>query len=44
VNITITVNSIIPLREPVIDEYYDPVKKLFQKFIRIKKERMNNYL
>ena len=36
-NITITDNAIIPLKERVVDEYYDPVKKLFRKF----KERKN---
>ena len=34
------INSIILLKEAVVDEYYDPVKKLFQKFKRIKKERI----
>jgi succinate dehydrogenase / fumarate reductase iron-sulfur subunit len=31
-DITITDNSIIPLKERVVDEFYDPLKKLFQKF------------
>jgi succinate dehydrogenase / fumarate reductase iron-sulfur subunit len=29
-HITITDNAIIPLKERVVDEYYDPVKKLFR--------------
>lgn len=29
-SIAITDNAIIPLKERVVDEYYDPVKKLFQ--------------
>ncbi len=29
-SITITDNAIIPLKERVVDEYYDPVKKLFR--------------
>jgi len=37
-NITITVNSIISLKEPVVDKYYYPVKMLFQKGKPIKKE------
>jgi len=31
-NITITDNAIIPLKERVVDEFYDPVKKLFRRF------------
>lgn len=31
-HITITDNAIIPLKERVIDEFYDPVKKLFRIF------------
>jgi succinate dehydrogenase / fumarate reductase iron-sulfur subunit len=31
-NITITDNAIIPLKERVVDEYYDPIKKLFRIF------------
>ncbi len=31
-NITITDNAIIPLKERVVDEYYDPIKKLFRMF------------
>ena len=31
-NITITDNAIIPLKERVVDEFYDPVKKLFRIF------------
>jgi succinate dehydrogenase / fumarate reductase iron-sulfur subunit len=31
-HITITDNAIIPLKERVVDEYYDPVKKLFKIF------------
>jgi len=30
--ITITDNAIIPLKERVVDEYYDPIKKLFSIF------------
>jgi succinate dehydrogenase / fumarate reductase iron-sulfur subunit len=29
-HITITDNAIIPLKERVVDEFYDPVKKLFR--------------
>ena len=31
-HITITDNAIIPLKERIVDEYYDPVKKLFKMF------------
>ena len=31
-NITITDNAIIPLKERVVDDYYDPLKKLFRIF------------
>jgi succinate dehydrogenase / fumarate reductase, iron-sulfur subunit len=31
-NITITENAIIPLKERVVDEYFDPLKKFFQIF------------
>jgi succinate dehydrogenase iron-sulfur subunit len=31
-HITITDNAIIPLKERVVDEYYDPIKKLFRMF------------
>ena len=31
-NITITDNAIIPLKERVVDEYYDPLKKLVKLF------------
>ncbi len=31
-HITITDNAIIPLKERVVDEYYDPMKKLFRMF------------
>jgi succinate dehydrogenase / fumarate reductase iron-sulfur subunit len=31
-NITITDNAIIPLKERVVDEYYDPIKKLLRIF------------
>ena len=37
-NITITDNSIIPLKERVVDEFYDPVKKLFRRFKEGKKD------
>jgi succinate dehydrogenase / fumarate reductase iron-sulfur subunit len=32
-HITITDNAIIPLKERVVDRYYDPLKKLFRMFI-----------
>ncbi len=38
-NITITDNAIIPLKERVVDEFYDPVKKLVKLFRRQKHER-----
>jgi succinate dehydrogenase / fumarate reductase iron-sulfur subunit len=31
-HITITDNAIIPLKERVVDEFYDPLKKLFRIF------------
>jgi succinate dehydrogenase / fumarate reductase, iron-sulfur subunit len=31
-NITITDNAIIPLKERVVDDYYDPLRKLFRIF------------
>ena len=31
-NITITDNAIIPLKERVVDEFYDPLKRLFRVF------------
>jgi succinate dehydrogenase / fumarate reductase, iron-sulfur subunit len=31
-NITITDNAIIPLKERVVDEYFDPLRKLFRVF------------
>ena len=31
-NITITDNAIIPLKERVVDEFYDPIKRLFRMF------------
>jgi succinate dehydrogenase / fumarate reductase iron-sulfur subunit len=31
-NITITDNAIIPLKERVVDDYYDPLKKIFRLF------------
>lgn len=34
-NITITDNAIIPLKERVVDQYYDPVKKIFRKLFGI---------
>jgi succinate dehydrogenase / fumarate reductase iron-sulfur subunit len=37
-NIKITDNSIIPLKERVVDEFYDPVKKMFRRFKKEKKE------
>jgi succinate dehydrogenase iron-sulfur subunit len=36
-NITITDNAIIPLKERVVDEYYDPIKRLFRIFRRKEK-------
>ena len=30
--ITITDNAIIPLKERIVDEYYDPIKKLVRMF------------
>ena len=38
-NITITDNAIIPLKERVVDEFYDPVKKLVKLFRRQKHDR-----
>jgi len=35
-NITITDNAIIPLKERVVDEFYDPVKNFFRLFRRRK--------
>jgi succinate dehydrogenase / fumarate reductase iron-sulfur subunit len=32
-NITITDNAIIPLKERVVDEYFDPLAKLFKKLL-----------
>jgi succinate dehydrogenase / fumarate reductase iron-sulfur subunit len=31
-HITITDNAIIPLKERVVDQFYDPIKKLFRVF------------
>ena len=31
-HITITENAIIPLKERVVDQFYDPVKKLLRVF------------
>ncbi|MGH9431550.1 MAG: succinate dehydrogenase/fumarate reductase iron-sulfur subunit, partial [Terriglobia bacterium] len=31
-NITITDNAIIPLKERVVDDYYDPLTRLFKAF------------
>jgi len=36
-HITITDNAIIPLKERVIDEYYDPIKKVVRKLFGIAK-------
>ena len=36
-SITITDNAIIPLKERVVDEFYDPVKKLFRILMPPKK-------
>ena len=38
-NITITDNAIIPLKERVIDEYYDPIGRLVKLFSRRKADR-----
>ena len=35
--IKITDNAIIPLKERVVDEYYDPVAKFFKKMFGAKK-------
>ena len=35
-HIQITDNAIIPLKERVVDEYYDPIRKLFKKFFKKK--------
>ena len=32
--ITITDNAIIPLKERVVEEFYDPIKKLIQLVVR----------
>ena len=37
-HITITDNAIIPLKERVVDEYYDPVAKLIQLVFRPRKK------
>lgn len=36
-HITITDNAIIPLKERVVDEYYDPVKKIVQRLFGLAK-------
>jgi len=36
-HITITDNAIIPLKERVVDEFYDPIKGLVRLFRRGKK-------
>ncbi len=36
-SITITDNAIIPLKERVVDEFYDPVKRLFRVIVSAKK-------
>jgi succinate dehydrogenase / fumarate reductase iron-sulfur subunit len=36
-HITITNNAIIPLKERVVDEYYDPIRKLIQLVVRRRK-------
>src|SRR2546427_3816223 len=33
-SITITDNAIIPLKERVVDEFYDPIKRLFRRLRR----------
>jgi succinate dehydrogenase / fumarate reductase iron-sulfur subunit len=37
-SIHITDNAIIPLKERVVDRYYDPIKKLFRMFVPEKKD------
>ena len=37
--ITITDNAIIPLKERVVDRYYDPLKRLFRMFRAIERKR-----
>ncbi len=37
-NITITDNGIIPLKERVVDRYYDPITRLFRTFSRSRKD------
>jgi succinate dehydrogenase / fumarate reductase iron-sulfur subunit len=38
--ITITDNAIIPMKERVVDEFYDPIRKAFRVFSpRLKKEK-----
>jgi succinate dehydrogenase / fumarate reductase iron-sulfur subunit len=36
-NITITDNAIIPLKERVVDEFYDPLGKLVKLFSRARR-------
>jgi succinate dehydrogenase / fumarate reductase iron-sulfur subunit len=36
-HITITDNAIIPLKERVVDEFYDPLKKLYRILVPKKK-------
>ncbi len=38
-HITITDNAIIPLKERVVDEFYDPLKRLFNIFVPKKKKK-----
>jgi len=38
-SISITDNAIIPLKERVVDQYYDPVKKIFRKLFGIAKPK-----
>jgi succinate dehydrogenase / fumarate reductase iron-sulfur subunit len=40
-SITITDNAIIPLKERVVDEFYDPVKKVVRKLFGISKPNKN---
>jgi succinate dehydrogenase / fumarate reductase iron-sulfur subunit len=35
-SITITDNAIIPLKERVVDEYYDPLKRLYEMLTKSK--------
>ena len=36
-NITITDNAIIPLKERVVDQFYDPIKRLFRRKLNVRR-------